>query len=165
MLVNILLLAQGVAAVDLELIDGDSCDVRARKPCNVDGGTSDTASAIKDFGALGNGQAASDVVLMTEDGGLEGLSLASVGEVKRLAPSPFEEFRGKVVVLVHELGVRGFAGIKVGCFVVLELVVSVDTGLKTLAASHGGKESCGELKGVEDRFCQAGKDHGEGEVA
>merc|ERR1711907_634197 len=75
-------------------------------------------------------------MLVPQDGALKCLALAAIGEMEGLTPAPLVEFSGKVVVLVHKLGVRVVTGIN---RVFVELVVIVNALLEALATAHGGE--------------------------
>ena len=77
-----LLLAEGVAAVDLELIDGDASHVGSGELGDVACRTGDPTSTIEDLGAMVDSEATSEVVLVAEDRTVEVLTFALVGEVE-----------------------------------------------------------------------------------
>lgn len=81
------------------LVDSDACDVGAGEPGYLARGPADAAADVKDVhpGPYADGMC--EVVLVSSDGGGEGLSRAEAAEVEGLGPAVLVEIGCEVVVL------------------------------------------------------------------
>mmetsp|Transcript_1711 Transcript_1711/g.3772 ORF Transcript_1711/g.3772 Transcript_1711/m.3772 type:complete len:246 (+) Transcript_1711:566-1303(+) len=121
--------AEGVAAVDLELVDGDGLDVGTSESGDVSGGASDAAAAIQDLRTLGDIQAAGEEVLMSQDRLVESLARSAVGEVEGSAPAPLVELGCQVIEGIDQVGVVLVASVDIGLLVIVLVVVSINSSV------------------------------------
>jgi len=106
-----LLLSVVGGAVDLVVVVVEAGDVRAGEFDNLTGRAADTAADVQNLHALGDAGLHGEVVLMTGDGLVEGLTVGEAAEVEGGAPAVLVEVSSQVVV-AGEKSVSGCGGMQ-----------------------------------------------------
>jgi len=134
------------------VVQGHTSDGGVGELGDVSHGTADTAAAVQHLVAGGHTEAASNVVLVTSDGLLEGLAGQLVSEVEALAPAPLVEKGGQLVVGVHQGGVRLVTVLQTDLLVIVQVVILINPIVHLdLALLLLGRESGQNLPGSAQR--------------
>ena len=108
------------------LIKRDTNNVSTGEFGDVSHGSADAAADVQHAVTWLDIKATREVVFVTRDRLLERLVLHLVRKMEALAPPPFVEEGGQLVVGVDEGGVGRVAAFEAGLFVVVQIVVCVD---------------------------------------